>query len=191
MEFADAAKHWAKEEINDMGSRMVVTGDQNGNFAPNRDITRAEFAAIIVRALGLSTTDNEANQFADVKNTAWYGGSVNAAYEYGIINGFEGNLFKPQDKITREQAMTMISRAMAITGLKTAEEISAADTGKALTAYADAGRVSIYAKSGIAACIESGVVTGKSTGLLAPEENITRAEVAVIMKRLLEKSDLI
>lgn len=191
VEFADAAKHWAEAAINDMGSRMIVSGDENGNFAPNRDITRAEFAAVVVRALGLTSTGGGENQFADVKDTTWYSGSVTAAYEYGIINGYESDLFKPQNKITREQAMAMIGRAMCITGLKTMEELSSADSEKQLADYSDAGGVSKYAKSGIAACIEFKVVNGKSAGRIAPKENITRAEVAVIIKRLLEESDLI
>jgi hypothetical protein len=49
VEFSDAADHWAKDAINDMGSRMVVTGIENNNYAPDRNITRAEFAAIMVR----------------------------------------------------------------------------------------------------------------------------------------------
>lgn len=191
VEFPDAATHWARDAINDMGSRMVVSGDENGNFAPNRDITRAEFAAIVVRALGLTANGNETNPFADVKDTAWYGGYVNAAYKYGIVTGYDNNLFQPQDRITREQAMTMIGRAMAIAGLETKAAASPDEADKALAAYSDAGSISKFAKTGVGACLEAGVVNGKGKDLIAPKENITRAEVAVMIKRLLEKSGLI
>lgn len=191
VEFTDAAKHWAKDEINDMGSRMVVSGDGNGNYAPDRDITRAEFAAIVVKALGLQPGGKENNPFGDVKGTDWFAESVSAAYEYGIVAGDDNNLFRPQNKITREQAMTMAGRAMDVTGLKTEEEIASVDAEKVLAAYIDAGQVSNYAKSGAAACIDSGIINGKGTNRIAPKENITRAEVAVIIKRLLEKSGLI
>ncbi|MGO4371598.1 S-layer homology domain-containing protein, partial [Paenibacillus sp. MCAF20] len=72
IEFSDVAKHWAKNAVNDMGSRMVVDGTGNGMFSPSRDITRAEFTAIIVRGLGLKL-ENGATPFSDVLPEDWYG----------------------------------------------------------------------------------------------------------------------
>jgi len=71
LEFVDVANHWAKDTVNDMGSRMIIEGIGNGLFDPDRDITRAEFAAIIVRALGLKP-ESEASFFSDVKELDWY-----------------------------------------------------------------------------------------------------------------------
>jgi hypothetical protein len=188
VEFSDVEKHWAKEAINDMGSRMVINGVGSGNFEPNRNMTRAEFAAIIVRALGLAPGTG-ASGFSDVSSSAWYSGYVKTASEYGIITGYTGGTFGPNDLISREQAMAMIARAMKITNL----EVSLTDSAisKLLATYTDGTLASDYAKSGIAACLQAGVASGKGVDAIAPKDFITRAEVAVMVQRLLRKSELI
>ncbi|WP_338554637.1 S-layer homology domain-containing protein [Paenibacillus sp. KS-LC4] len=188
LEFNDMVNHWAKNAVNDMGSRMVVEGTGNGLFSPDLEITRAEFAAIIVRGLGLRLA-NGATPFSDVKATDWFNGAVNTAYSLQLINGFEDGTFRPNDKITREQAMVILSKAMAITGLKAKLPEQSAEA--ALHPFADAAEVSAWAQSGIAYNVQAGVVFGRSGDLLAPKGNMTRAEVATIIQRLLQKSDLI
>jgi len=188
VEFVDVAKHWAKDSINDMGSRLIVSGSGNGNYSPNKEITRAEFAAIVIRALGLKTETAESS-FTDVKTSAWYAGYVETAVSYGIITGYSNSKFGPNDKITREQAMTMIARAMKLTGLYST--LTEAEMSAQISSYADGASSSKYAKEGVAACLKTGVVSGKSSSKLAPKDYITRAEVAVIIERMLEKSELI
>lgn len=188
IEFADVAKHWSRDSVNNMGSRMVVNGVGGGNYDPNRSITRAEFAAIIVRALGLAPGSGT-NSFSDVASSAWYGGYIETASSYGIIKGYDTGKFGPQDTISREQAIAMLARAMKITGLETA---LAADEVKELTAaYTDGSSISAYAKEASAACLKSGIVAGRSNSTIAPKSSVTRAEVAAMMERLLQKSDLI
>lgn len=188
MEFNDVKTHWARNSITNMGSRLVVDGDGNGAYRPNSDMTRAEFAAIIGKALGLRTEEGKST-FADVKATDWYHGYTMTASSYGIVTGYDSATFAPEDKITREQAMTMIARAMKITGLKTNGDER--DIDALLGGYKDAGTISGYAKSAIGECLKTGVVSGKAGKILAPKEYITRAEVAVIVERLLQKSALI
>lgn len=186
--FADVANHWARDAVNNMGSRMVVTGVGNDNYNPNNDITRAEFAAILVRALGLEAGTGE-NKFSDVKGANWFSGYVETASKYGIINGYNETTFAPNDKITREQAMTMISRAMKITKLE--PKLADSEISVLLAGYTDVTNATSYAKPSIASCLKTGVVSGNSSTTLAPKSNITRAEVAVIVERLLKKSELI
>lgn len=188
MEFNDAKTHWARKSIENMGSRLVVSGDGNGTYRPNSDMTRAEFAAIVGKALGLRTKE-EKSSFSDVDVTAWYHGYTMTAAAYGIVTGYNSSTFAPNDKITREQAMTMIARAMKITGLKTNNDER--DLDELLRGYKDAGTISGYAKSAIGECLKTGVVSGKADQILAPKDFITRAEVAVIVERLLQNSELI
>lgn len=188
IDFKDAAAHWAKEAINDMGSRMVISGTGNDMFEPDRDITRAEFAAIIIRALGLKPGTGKI-PFSDVNVTDWYSSDIMTAAEYKIISGYGNGKFGPNDKITREQAMVMIDHSMNITGLKV--EFLSGEVEKLLDGYKDADKFADYARNSIAACVKSGVVTGKNGKLIAPKDNITRAEVVVIIQRLLQKSNLI
>lgn len=188
VKFADMENHWAEEAVNDLGSRMIVTGYDEKNYAPNREITRAEFAAIIVRALGLPQESGNST-FKDVKASDWYCGYVNTATDYGIILGYGDGSFHPDDNITREQAMTMLARAMKITGLKA--DISEQELDSLFTAYTDSSSIASYAKSGIGACIKMGLVNGESQSTLTPKRNITRAEAAVFVERLLRRSGLI
>ncbi|MCM3702122.1 S-layer homology domain-containing protein [Paenibacillus macerans] len=186
LEFSDVAQHWAKNAVNDMGSRMVVDGVGGDLFNPNQDITRAEFAAIAVRGLGLEPV-NAGQAFPDVPASAWYNVAVQTASAYGLINGFEDGTFRPDEKITREQAMAIIDKAMAITELKATLN----GQGEKLLAYRDASAAAGWAKDSIEECLEAGIVTGRSGTELAPKSHITRAEVAAIVQRLLQKSDLI
>ncbi|MBJ6361238.1 S-layer homology domain-containing protein, partial [Paenibacillus sp. GCM10012307] len=188
VEFKDVANHWAKQAINNMGSRMVIQGAKNGQFSPDRDITRAEFAAIVVRGLGLKL-ENSQSSFVDVKSSDWYSQAIQTAHEYQLINGFKDGTFRPNEKITREQAMLIVSKAMAITGLQGAR---AGQSGTAiLQSFSDSESVSQWALSGVADSVSSGVISGKNGNMLAPQTFITRAEVATIMQRLLQKSNLI
>jgi len=188
IEFSDVAKHWAKSAVNDMGSRMVIDGTGGGKFTPNRDITRAEFAAILVRGLGLKP-ESGATSFSDVKAADWYSGVINTAYAYGLIDGFEDGTFRPKDKITREQAMLILSKAMVLTGLTDTLSVPSAEA--VLSPYGDASKVAKWAQNGVAGSVEAGIVTGRSADTLAPKANMTRAEVAAIIQRLLQKSELI
>jgi len=188
IEFSDVAKHWAKSAVNDMGSRMVIDGTGGGKFTPNRDITRAEFAAILVRGLGLKP-ESGATAFSDVKASDWYSGVINTAYAYRLIDGFEDGTFRPQDKITREQAMLILSKAMALTGLVDTLSVQSADA--TLRPYEDAAKVAKWAQTGVVDSVQAGIVTGRSADTLAPKANMTRAEVAAIIQRLLQKSELI
>lgn len=186
--FGDMEGHWAKQAVNDMGSRMIISGIGGGRFSPDRDITRAEFAAILVRALGLKP-EIGGNAFADVQASAWYGAAVQTAYASGLISGFEDGTFRPQDKITREQAMVIVAKAMGITGLT--GKLPAAPSDRLLSAFADRASASSWAKAGIAGSLQAGIVSGRGERELAPQANVTRAETAVLMQKLLQKSELI
>ncbi|GGH12871.1 putative Ig domain-containing protein [Paenibacillus segetis] len=188
LQFIDVENHWAKAAVNNIGSKMVVNGIENGMYHPDQDITRAEFAAIIVRGLGLSLSQGN-SLFTDVGTTAWYRSTVQTAYEYGLINGFEDGTFRPNDKITREQAMLIVSKAMIITGLK--ESATNHSNVDVIRAFSDASTVSEWALDGVADSVSSGIISGRNHNLLVPKANITRAEVAMIIQRLLQTSDLI
>ncbi|GIP43595.1 hypothetical protein J45TS6_20540 [Paenibacillus sp. J45TS6] len=187
VEFTDLTSHWAKDSVNNLGSRMIIDGTGSGLFHPNTEITRAEFTALLVRALGLRSEQGEL-AFTDVKTTDWFAEHVNTAQTYGLITGYEDDTFRPNEKITREQAMHIIAQAMEITELKrtlaerTVEEI--------LSSYEDANRISSWAKSGVADSLQAGIVSGRSARVLAPKAYITRAEVAKLTHELMKKSEL-
>ncbi|MCM3176137.1 S-layer homology domain-containing protein, partial [Paenibacillus sp. MER 99-2] len=188
IEFDDMNHHWAEQAVNDMGSRMIVEGYENGLYAPDNVITRAEFATIIVRALGLRV-DHNVSVFADVDSTAWYAGAVQTAYDYKLINGYEDGTFRPTDQITREQAILVIAKAMNLTKLNTI--MSKSESDEILGQFIDVDTVSSSSKESIAVTLRAGIVNGKGIGFIAPKDSLTRAEVAALMQRLLQKSELI
>ncbi|WP_193556228.1 immunoglobulin-like domain-containing protein [Paenibacillus ginsengarvi] len=188
LEFKDMAGHWAKDAVNDMGSRMIVEGTGDGQFSPDRDMTRAEFAAIAVRALGLRLEEGK-SLFMDVRSSDWYDRAIRTASQYGLINGFEDGSFRPDDKITREQAMTIVSKAMAVTKLP--GKPGGQSASEAVRTFSDADTISNWALDGVADSVSAGIVAGTSSERLAPKAYVTRAEVAMMLQRLLQKSDLI
>lgn len=187
-EFKDMANHWANEAVNNMGARMVVEGTGNEMFSPDRDITRAEFSAIAVRGLGLKLENGE-SLFTDVKPTDWFSSAVQTAYQYGLIHGYEDGTFRPDERITREEAMHIMANAMMITGLN--EQLEDQPAESVLQSYHDADDIDSWAISSIAKSVKAGLVSGRSNDKLAPKGSITRAEVATLLERLLKKSELI
>ncbi|MNI51799.1 Endo-1,4-beta-xylanase A precursor [compost metagenome] len=187
-EFNDVKNHWSEQAIRDMSARMIVMGTGDNSYEPDRQVTRAEFAAILVRGLGLPL-ENGAAPFLDIPQAAWFNNVVHTAYTYRLLTGFEDGRFHPKDTITREQAMVMLSRAMTLTGLNAKLPGEAAE--EALLPYTDAASASRWALDGIADSIQVGVIKGKSGAKLAPLDFVTRAEAATIVQRLLQLSDLI
>ncbi|MHA7582797.1 S-layer homology domain-containing protein [Paenibacillus vandeheii] len=185
--FKDVVGHWAESEVNDMGSRMVIRGISDTIYNPNASITRSEFAAVIVRALGLQSGE-ENDRFSDVNPSDWYADVVSAASNLGLIDGYADGTFRPTQKITREEAMMIMNRAMKFTGLDRKLDI---DTGPNLSRYSDMEQVSAWAKDAVGFSLQSGIVSGRSSAIIAPKSMITRAETAALIRRLLQQSGLI
>ena len=186
--FKDVEKHWSKNYVNDVGSRLIDDGVGNGNFDPNRAITRAEFASMVVKALGLKGT-NFPEKFGDVNKGDSYYYSIYTAYEYGILAGYSNGNFGPQDLITREQAMTMLAKAMEIVDLNVT--VSDADMSNQLKLFKDSDSISLYARQAATICVKNGIFAGDNKGKLTPKDNLTRAESATIIIKLLKKAELI
>lgn len=182
-QFKDIDNHWAKEAINDLSSSMIISGLGDGNFAPDRDLTRAEFAAIIVKALELKP-ENGVNPFNDVKATDWYYQYIATASKHNIISGYGNGKFGPQDQITSEQAMSIIARAMQVSGLKA--EISQSEIPSLLNSFSINGIPSAWAQNSVALCVKTGIAAKNNGNITAVKGIITRAEAAVMIRNYLE-----
>lgn len=144
--------------------------------------------AIVVRALGLKKGTTE-SVFSDVTLNDWFNGYVDTAMSYGLITGYDSTHFGPNDTITREQAMVILSRVIKLTGLSVS--LTDSEASALLANYTDAGLVSNYARSGAAACIKTGVILGTIATMISPKDYVTRAEAVVMVQRLMQKSGLI
>jgi hypothetical protein len=112
--FKDIANHWAKADIEKMAAKYIAMGKSETNFEPDAEITRAEFTALLVRALGLKDTSANKAPFRDVKEDKWYFSQVNIALEAGIASKRDGVSYRPDISITREEMALMIVRALSI-----------------------------------------------------------------------------
>ncbi|TDG00533.1 S-layer homology domain-containing protein [Paenibacillus piri] len=175
--FADMIGHWAREDVELLASKLLVDGSSDTAFTPQNPITRAEFAALLVRATGLAELHGMA--FPDVAKE-WFAGAVGAAAQAGLIVGFEDGTFRPDGAITREQMAVMIVRAMELAGKK------ADSDPRKLMAFEDNAQVSEWAKAGVAGAVNAGIVNGMTDKAFAPNGQATRAEAAVMLKRLLQ-----
>ncbi|HZG75125.1 MAG TPA: S-layer homology domain-containing protein, partial [Paenibacillus sp.] len=131
--FADLSGHWAKADVELLASKLVLNGTGPNAFSPDRHVTRAEFASMLTRALGL-TPNAQAAGFTDVTDGAWYEGAVGAAVAYGLVTGFEDGTFRPNDRVTREQMAVMLERALTFAG-----GTASAAAGDAFADQADIG----------------------------------------------------
>ena len=191
--FSDMKNHWAAEAVNDLASRLVVNGVSATSYEPARSMTRAELAALMVRALGLKPDADVAQSgasasFTDVTAKDWYNDVVQTATAYDLMTGYSGNQFGAKDVMTREQVMVMLVRAYEMAG-HTAPAASSAVS--ALEGYTDGSSLSEWAKDSAAQAVKLGLIQGKSASKLEPKAPVTRAEMATLVRRLLVELDLI
>lgn len=186
--FTDATNHWAKNDINILASKLVVSGVNDNQFAPEKKVTRAEFATIIVRALGLQPNESQ-GRFIDVSPDDWYAGAIGAAVEAGIIKGYQDNSFKPNAYVTREEVAVMLVRAMKLAGVDTS--IGVGENQQYLTRFSDGSRINTWAQDSIAIAVKLEIINGNSKGMFLPATNTTRAETVVTIKRMLTKANFI
>lgn len=183
--FADIQNHWAKSDIELMASKLVVSGKSDTIFDPQASITRAEFAALLVRALGLKAQDGTM-PFSDVAAGAWYAAEVRTAAQHGLINGFEDDTFRPEGLINREQMAVMIARAMTVAGVPDSQA-----GGSEFARFADSGDVSPWAQNELSKAVRSGIIQGITADSFAPKEQANRAQAVVMLKRLLQHAGFI
>ncbi|MEK0313672.1 Ig-like domain-containing protein [Cohnella sp. 56] len=182
--FSDMTKHWAGADVASLAAKFVVKGSSSTAFAPERKITRAEFAEFIVRGLGLSGSAVSAARFSDVGAGGTAAAYIGAAAKAGIVQGGTDGLFRPGATITREEMATMMLRAMSYTG------VMPTVTGSELAPFADRAKVSNWAKDAVVVAVKTGLIKGVSATQLQPKDNATRAQAAVIVKRFLEFVEL-
>jgi Tol biopolymer transport system component/chitodextrinase len=186
--FKDMAGHWAQEAVELMAARHLVAGTGEGRFAPNRSVTRAEFAKVAVllaRAVNggeaPAALAGERSAFADVDGQAWYAAFVAEAAALGIVQGADGK-FRPNDSVTREEMAVIIFRIVG------AEPDTKQGAAAVLSAYQDREAVSDWAAQAVAYLVQAGLLQGDS-GALHPNRTATRAEAAALMLRLLEQAE--
>ncbi|MFC5406513.1 invasin domain 3-containing protein [Cohnella soli] len=173
--FSDTAKHWAAADVKLLASKLLVQGRGEGIFAPDADITRAEIAALLVRALGLNESDAR-NPFSDT-GTGWYVAAVNTAYQAGLISGYSDGTFRPLQKVTRQELAGMMIRAMNYAGGFSSASLPAYQP------YGDETAISGWVREYVQYAQRTGIVG--LDGKFRPTSYSTRAETVAMLKRML------
>ncbi len=171
---------WAKPAIESMASLGIINGVGDNKYAPKNNITRAQFATLIVKTLNLRGTATE--PFTDVKSTDWFAKDVALAYKYQIINGVSSTKFEPNRTITRQEMAVMMVRA-----IKMKQSIKAQDINGTLSKFKDRGQIDTWARESVAIAVEQGLMNGVTTTTFSPKTNADRAQSAVIMYRFYGK----
>jgi 2',3'-cyclic-nucleotide 2'-phosphodiesterase / 3'-nucleotidase len=178
-----ASAAWAKAAIEELRAKGIVHGvDAKGeNFAPLKQITRAEFVAMLVNSLGI-TDDKATSSFKDVKKGDWYYKAVASAASHKIISGVGQSEFSPNALITREQMAAMISRVVTAGKPKPSVDVNAL-----LAKFKDKGSIAPYAKEAVALLTQKGIVSGVKKDAFAPKSVANRAQAAAMIKNMLDK----
>ncbi len=184
--FEDIKSHESQKAIEQLAMRGIINGKNETSYCPDEKMTRAEFATIVVRALGIP--EKNGGIFNDVAEDDWFNTYVNTAYSYGIVNGVSDNEFNPYGEITREEAATMILRAAKLCGM----DADTSETGvrNTLAEFSDYVEASEWAMTALAFCYSEEILD-KSVIEVKPKTEVTRAEVAQILYNMLVRAKLL
>jgi hypothetical protein len=182
--------YWASPYINDLAQRGVIKGLASNQFHPAQPITRAQFASMLqaafdstptprfIRSIESFFSPNPAGQFQDVPQDFWAAPAIADAVDTGFLSGFPNNEFHPTQPVSRVNALVAIANGLNLT----------ASSRNAIWFYQDAPQIPDYAKEAVAAATEAGIRLRQSEPpLLRPNQNLTRAEAAVLIDRALQQ----
>ena len=171
--------HWAYTAIKRMYTRNLMVGVDDKTFAPDLTLTRAMLAVILYARAGEPAVTAE-NKFSDVPTGQWYTNAVIWAAENGIVAGCGDGTFRPDAAVTRAQAAVMLCGFAAFSG----DDVTArAD----LSAFGDAADVPSWAQAELQWTVARQLIVGRDGKLLAPNDAVTRAEMASILSAYIRK----
>ncbi|MEM9566967.1 MAG: S-layer homology domain-containing protein [Cyanobacteria bacterium P01_E01_bin.34] len=184
-EFRDTSGHWAEDYIDDLSDIGVLGGFPDGSFRPNAPVTRAQFATIANRVFELGGGPAPST-FRDVPLTHWAAGHIAAANSSGLVAGYPGGYFRPEQNVTRAQSLVVM-----VNGLQAANNerfVPVSRSGQWLQRFNDANAVPAWASTGLASATRMNLtVNPLNPNWLEPNRTATRAEVAAFAHRSLQR----
>lgn len=170
---------WYYDAVEYVYNNELFSGTEKG-FEPNLSMTRAMLVTVLCR-LDKANDEEINNPFKDVDDSKWYAKSVKWALKNNIVSGISDSMFAPDLNITREDAMVILYRYA-----KNKEKALNNKNENTALLYSDYDKISNYALEAVNYAIDMGIITGRGENTIAPKENITRAEVALILMRFNE-----
>jgi parallel beta-helix repeat protein len=173
--FADIQNHWAKPFIQGLVDKGFISGFEDGTFKPDNKMTRAEYAALLVKAFNPSPK-REAPNFKDISSDYWAKDVIQQAYRGQFLSGFEDNTFKPASNVQRVQVLVSVINGLGLSG----------SAPNALNAYDDRNAIPDYAKDEVRTATQKEIVVNyPQIKQLKPTQDATRAEVAAMVYQAL------
>jgi len=169
-QFSDFPTGWSKPAMEAAVDNGLLVGIGDGQIGPQKYLTRAEMAAVMVRAFG-ATTYADVSRFTDLDPNSWYYNYVACAVQMGALSGVSGTEMAPNDYITREQVFSVLARILALSG----------NNDQVLSKFNDGSQVSAWARNTVIPMVERGYVNGDNFGNINPQAYITREEFAQLM----------
>ena len=170
---------WFYDDVRYVYANGIMDGTSSDRFAPNAPLTRAMIVTILYRMAG-SPSVSGSSDFTDVAAGKWFAKAVAWAAANGIVNGYGDSLFGPNDPVTREQLAAILYRYAVYGGM------TAVTLEENLGSFADTAQLSAYAIQAMNWAVGQGLINGSGSNLV-PKAQATRAQVAAIIHRYLER----
>lgn len=177
--FTDIANHWAKEDIEFVAARGLLSDIGNGLFSLNDTMTRGMFVTALGRLAGINPENYKPHSFTDVKADAYYAAYVEWAVQKNIVKGTGDRLFSPDAPVTREQMAVIMANYAEQMGYSIPTPLVAAS-------FADNDKISTQMTKEIEVMQRAGIIKGKDGNCFDPQKNATRAEVSAVLRRFME-----
>ncbi len=179
--FSDIAGLPQATAIQALSDQLVIDGFTSSLFEPQGGVTRAQFAAFMVRALGLWNIGGVNAKFSDVPSSYWAASVIQSAATEKFIDGFPSGKFEPGAQITNEQMAAIVARAMAYLGI---------GQGKETAQPKDASQIPSWAQSDVDLALSQGIMSVNAQGDFAPHAVTTRAQAAQIIWNLMQQAGI-
>ncbi len=176
VEFADLdSVPWAVPAVEALSAEGILSGREEGVFAPNDRMSREELVKLIVLSFG-GLEENAKADFSDVAKDRWSYPYIASAYQLELVTGVGGTEFAPESPVTRQDMATILHRVLKKTG----------DAKNGALDFTDADSISPYAKEAVGALVSIGAINGMGDGTFAPKSPVTRAQAAKVVYEMMQ-----
>ncbi len=170
-------KAWYYKPVMNCTEAGYYSGVGEGEFAPSQQMTREMFVTVLGRFAGVDITKYTGTSFSDVKTTRWSAPYIEWAAKNKIVSGYDDKTFAPTKGITRQEMCSIVKRYVDSYGIDI-PQINAEKT------FTDSSKIGKWAAPAVSFCQTRGIISGDAKGAFNPQNNATRAEVAVIITNM-------
>ncbi len=180
------ADYFASKSIESLAASLVLEGFEDETFRADANVTRAEFAAMLIRGLALSLPEDTIKSFTDVNSADWYKDAVNTAVHAGLISGYEDDTFHPNQPITHQEAIKMLGNALSL--ISSLHQVPISEQQAQLDSLNGTVIVDDWAIEAAAMLIKQNILVRNDGFEFEKDRATTRGETALLLDRLLKKA---